>query len=113
MSRPAGEIRAAALREAQQLVEWQRASDRPVGVTWRSLAEVLVPQGVARDAVRYTWKNLTRTPAMQRVGAVRVQGSARPMVAYVPVQAPCAGHGAAGVGAALLEGVARSWVSSR
>jgi hypothetical protein len=112
VSRPPGEIRAAALREAHQLVEWQRASDRPVGVTWRSLAEVLVPQGVARDAVRYTWKNLTRTPAMQRVGAVRVQGSARPMVAYVPVAAPAATH-AAPAGVCALEGVARSWVSCR
>lgn len=116
--RPPGQIRPAALRAAERVVQQQRAMHRQagsvhmqVGATWRDVAELLVPQGVAVHAVRHTWKNLTRTPLLQRVGPVQVPGAQRAMVAYVPCVQPSDLVSAADP--APLANSMRAWVACR
>ena len=108
--RPPGQIRSATLFAAERLVQQQRQMHRQIGVTWRDVAAVLVPQGVSRAAVKHTFKNLARTPLMQRVGAVKVPGASRAMVAYVP---DLSLQGAADEPVLRLESCTRAWVAGR
>lgn len=109
--RPPGEIRRAALAAAWD-VAVARASQPVPGATWRDVAAVLVPQGVATRVARDTWKNMVRSGALRPVGTVRVPDSARALQAYAP-----AGLSPCGQAAPLLDmalGAAlRAWVGPR
>lgn len=104
--RPAGEI-SRAVRSA-----WDDAITRatqPVPATSRDVATWLVPTGVGRAAVRHTVDNMARAGHLQRVGTVRVPGSCRPLVAYLPAWGPAAEPRQAAPGAALAC-ITRAWV---
>lgn len=98
--RPHGPIRQAALRAA-----WDVASargDQP-WVTRHDLEQRLVPAGVGRRAVKYTWENLLRSGALQRQGRVWVPAVGRQVQACLPV-APAHGVGADARAAARAAG---------
>lgn len=85
MTRPAGEIRRAVLKTAWELA-LERATQPAAGVTQHDVMLRLVPKGVARRSVKWTWENLARAGQLRPVGkAVQVPGSARPMQPYLPV----------------------------
>lgn len=81
--RPAGEIRVAALQAAWD-VAVERALQPVPGATQRDVLARLVPKGMGRNAVRFTWKNLVRHGHLQLVGQLRLPDSPRALQAYVP-----------------------------
>lgn len=102
--RPPGEIRERVLQTARGFAR-DRAQHAVPGAVWREVAQQLVPQGIAERAVRDTWKNLVRAGQLRPVGAVRVPGVSRAMLACAPVAPPATA--VPDVGAVL-----RSWVGA-
>jgi hypothetical protein len=107
--RPMGEIGQAVLKTAWE-VALERARHPMPGVTQHDVMARLVPKGVARRSVRWTWQNLVRSAALRPLGkAVQVPGVPRPVQAYVPVdRGQRAGSGNT-CAAAELGAVLRAW----
>lgn len=105
--RPPGQIRLMTMEAMTQLARERRDQERR-GATWRDALQRLVPQGVSRDAVRNTVKNLARAGQLKPVGTVTVPDAPRPLVAYEPVHSQA--DAAARCGGALpLMRVTRGW----
>jgi hypothetical protein len=100
--RPAGEVRLA-LRDAAQAL---RAEARVA--TWRDLA---LRAQVGFAVAQVTVENMARAGELQRVGAVRVAHSRRPMVGYVL----SGGDGGCAVaqGPTPIEMVMHHWLAQR
>lgn len=83
--RPAGPVRQAVQQAAWDLAV-ERATGAVRGATWRELADVLVPRGFSRSAVRSTLKNMAHARHVRPVATRTVTDSCRPLVAYAPAQ---------------------------
>lgn len=107
--RPRGEISRATLQAAWDLAK-ARAHEAVPGATYRDIQALLVPQGIGRQAVRDTVKNLRRLGHLQPVGPVRVAGSPRALVAYAPTTPQQAAASRQAEPGLLLAGITRAWV---
>lgn len=104
--RPAGEI-SRAVRSAWD--EAVKRATRPVQATSHDVVGWLVPQGVGRKAVMNTLDNMARAGHLRPMGTVRVAGSSRPLVVYLPAwQAPA--EPPQFDANAALAGITRAWV---
>lgn len=98
--RPAGEIRHAIGKAARELAA-ERAvqpSFTVAGGTWRDFAARAC---VGFKVAQRTVENMARAGELAPLGAVRVEGSRRPMVVYGPTGSVAAG--------ASLDVVMRAW----
>lgn len=106
--RPHGPIRQAALRAAWEVVGSR--ADQP-WVTRHDLEQRLVPAGVGRRAIKFTWENLLRSGALRRQGRVFVPTLGRQVLACEPVAlaGPPQAGGARSQSAAVMPDLAALW----
>lgn len=95
--RPAGEVRQALAKAAEELAAEASAA------TWRDMAQ---RANVGFKVARVTVENMARAGQLERVGSAKREHSKRWMALYAPACAPAVDVGAA---VPAIDNVMRSW----